>query len=174
MNEFICSWGNSVIVVTVLCLIIFLFVFIKSFRYFGGQKKKRISYSIILFITNIIIVFALMYVFFYMPLKITLNEKEIFVDQVKSGFSITYDEISEIRRYTKNDSKNTIRVFGSGGLFGYIGKFKNSQIGSIQMYATDISNRVLIRTKSKNINYVISCKDPDIFIDKVKINLKKL
>ncbi|GHT75487.1 hypothetical protein AGMMS50262_10940 [Bacteroidia bacterium] len=107
-----------------------------------------------------------------MPQQIIMRKDGIFVDQVKFGFLIPYNEISEIRKYTKDDSKNTIRIFGSGGLFGYIGKFKNPQIGNIQMYATDSSNRILIQTKDKNTNYIISCAESDVLIEKVKKNLK--
>jgi hypothetical protein len=103
-----------------------------------------------------------------MPVKIKLEDGKIFVDQVKSGLSIPYNEIIEIRNYSKHDSQNTTRVFGSGGLFGYIGKFDNPQIGNIQMYVTDSSNRILIRTKTQN--YVVSCKTPDLFIRQVKSN----
>jgi hypothetical protein len=105
-----------------------------------------------------------------MPVKIKLDDEKIFVNQVKSGFSIPYNEIMEIRNYSKHDNQNTIRVFGSGGVFGYIGKFENPQIGNIQMYVTDSSNRILIQT-SKGENYVISCKNPNVFIDKLKRNL---
>jgi hypothetical protein len=171
MNEFTCNWGESVILITILCFALLLFISGKSIRYLFKQKQKRISYSIPLLLMNFIIGFALIFTLLYMPLRIKLDDQKIYVDQVKSGFSIPYSEIIEIRNYSKRDNPNTIRVFGSSGLFGYIGKFENSQIGRVNMYVTDSSRRILIRTKDRGKNYVLSCKEPDTFIDKVKMNL---
>jgi hypothetical protein len=169
MNEFICNWGNLVVVITVLCTALLLFISVKSVKYLLKKKKRRNIHTIFLLATNFITGFALVFTFLYMPVKIKLDNERIFVDQIKSGFFIPYNEIIEIRNYSKHDSQNTIRLFGSGGLFGYVGKFENPQIGNIQMYVTNSSNRILIRTKIDN--YVISCENPDLFIDQVKRNL---
>ncbi|MDR3326691.1 MAG: PH domain-containing protein [Prevotellaceae bacterium] len=62
----------------------------------------------------------------------------------------------------KGNFANGIRTFGSGGLFGYLGKFENPQLGEFEMYATDSKNRFLVETQSKT--YVFSCKDRDKLI----------
>src|SRR5699024_10265637 len=40
----------------------------------------------------------------------------------------------------------SIRTFGIGGLFGYIGYYRNSILGSYKAYATNTDNTVLIET----------------------------
>ncbi|MDR0541013.1 MAG: PH domain-containing protein [Dysgonamonadaceae bacterium] len=54
------------------------------------------------------------------------------------------------------------RVFGSGGAFGYLGKFNNTELGDCQMYVTDASKKVLIKTSNETL--VFSCDKPDEFI----------
>lgn len=56
----------------------------------------------------------------------------------------------------------SIRTFGIGGLFGYIGYFKNSILGSYKAYATNSEKAVLIETSDKPI--IVTPDDPDLFV----------
>ena len=56
-----------------------------------------------------------------------------------------------------------IRVFGSGGLFGYIGRPHLKGIGNIRSYVVDEKNVFLIIRK-KGIPVAISVNDPDEFL----------
>lgn len=60
----------------------------------------------------------------------------------------------------------SIRTFGIGGLFGYIGYFKNSILGSYKAYATNSENAVLIHTKKKQI--IVTPDDPISFTDSLR------
>ncbi|MFM7328528.1 MAG: PH domain-containing protein, partial [Bacteroidota bacterium] len=42
----------------------------------------------------------------------------------------------------------SIRLFGSGGLFGYFGKFRNSTFGTMNWYATRLGKFVVIILRS--------------------------
>ncbi|MBZ4190210.1 PH domain-containing protein [Niabella beijingensis] len=55
------------------------------------------------------------------------------------------------------------RVFGSGGLFGYFGTFRNKQLGTMTWYLTRRDRLVLVTTV-KNRKLVLSPDDPERFI----------
>lgn len=169
MIEFICNWGKTPIIITIVVVLLILFVSLKSItslinRYRSKGKNQLLVLFFILL--SFLPLFVLFFTLLYMPLKVIVKDDGVYLSQVKGGISIPATSITEIRRYTAIDSKNTIRTFASGGLFGYLGKFENPQIGKFQMFATNTENRVLIRTGNKA--YVISCINPDAFIEAVK------
>ncbi|GHT40940.1 hypothetical protein FACS189437_07220 [Bacteroidia bacterium] len=170
MNEFICTWGISTWIITIIYFILISFVFIKTLKYCVKKQRRetRLFQGIFLALLTFISLLSLI-IILYMPLKLTNNEKFVCINQVKGNISISTDDICEVRRYTNIDSKNTLKVFASGGVFGYIGQYENPQIGTFQMYATDTKNRILIRTKDKI--YVVSCNNSDIFISQVNAYL---
>ncbi len=65
-------------------------------------------------------------------------------------------DIQEIRRY----SKSGIRLFGVGGVFGFIGLFANSEIGRHHAYVGSCYEAFLVVMKSGK-KYVFSCEDRD-------------
>jgi hypothetical protein len=168
MTEFVCNWGKTPIIITIVVVLLILFVSLKLIaliKHYLNRGKNRLL--ILSFITlSFLPLVALVVTSCYLPLKVSVNNESIYIDQIKGGITIHTKTITEIRRYTAEDSKSTIRTFASGGLFGYLGKFKNPQIGDFQMYATDAENRILIRTG--NEIYVISCNNPDMLIETVK------
>jgi hypothetical protein len=137
-------------------------ILIKRYRNKGKNNLLTLSFITLSFLPLVVLIITL----FYLPLKIFVDDENIYIDQVKGKITIRAKNITEIRRYTEADSKNTIRTFASGGLFGYLGKFENPQIGNFQMYATDTENRILIRTDNKT--YVISCNSPDVLIEAIR------
>lgn len=60
----------------------------------------------------------------------------------------------------------SIRTFGIGGLFGYIGHFRNTILGAYRAYATDPMNSVVIKYGDKNI--VVTPDRPTEFVATVR------
>lgn len=164
--EFNCSWDTQAIIITIICIVIsllvslfFLITLIKIFR--RKQNNKVFVFGSILAITIPIIV--LFIVFLFLPLKVSIKESQIILQQVKGELVIPIYDIVEISKYEPGE--NTIRKFASGGLFGYIGIFQNKTLGEFQMYATNSSDRIKIIT-DKEV-YVFSCDNPELFIKSV-------
>ena len=61
----------------------------------------------------------------------------------------------------------SIRLFGIGGVFGYIGNFKNSILGNYKAYVTHRKKTVLIVTKESQ-KILISPDDPVEFIHSLR------
>ena len=56
-----------------------------------------------------------------------------------------------------------MKMFGSGGLWGFVGVFRNSDIGSYNAFIGDMQQSFLIRTVEGRL-YVFSVEDVDDLI----------
>ena len=93
-------------------------------------------------------------------------DTDIRISRIIGDVSIPLSDIQEIERTNKNDTKDSIRTFASGGLWGYLGKFKSPNLGNYTMYVTNASQMITIRTK-ENV-YIISCNNSDKIVEIVK------
>ena len=55
--------------------------------------------------------------------------------------------IRRVRRFDRAELRGTLRTAGSGGLFGYYGRFWNRQLGHFRMYATRSKDFVLVEAE---------------------------
>ena len=60
-----------------------------------------------------------------------------------------------------------MKMFGSGGLWGFVGVFRNSDIGSYNAFIGDMQQSFLIRTVEGRV-YVFSVEDVDDLIASIK------
>jgi len=61
-----------------------------------------------------------------------------------------------------------LRLFGSGGLYGYFGYFYMRRIGTVRMYATNRHNMVLL-VDEKGRKILVSPNEADRFIQQLKL-----
>ena len=108
----------------------------------------------------------------YAPIRLNANAEKITPRMLFRTLTIPLSEVTAVSKISERDISSSIQTFGSGGLFGYLGRFKNDKIGSYNMYATELNNLILIRTSSKI--YVLSCSRPHEFIEFVNLHLIKL
>ncbi|HET6527529.1 MAG TPA: PH domain-containing protein, partial [Balneolaceae bacterium] len=59
-----------------------------------------------------------------------------------------------------------IRIWGIGGLFGFIGYFRNSRLGNYKAYSTSNKRSVILDVNGKKV--VVSPDSPSGFIKAVK------
>jgi len=166
MNEFICTWGTRPLIITILiilvvCAVSVYLIFGLTKRYKLKGKNNNFVFFCLVFAYLLPVVLVLP--FLYMPLKISVTSEMLAVKQIKGEISIPISEIIEIRKVQKGELKNCIkRTVTVGGLFGYLGKFENQQLGKFQMYVTDTKNRFIVKTK--NQVYIFSCENRDELI----------
>ncbi len=142
-------WGTSTIIMTGVVILILLGV---VFLMVKQTANWYINGSVLFFV----FVFTL-YFLAKSPLKLQINSSKIEIRQILGTEKILFKDIVELKNLPQGISKDTTRDFGSGGFFGYIGKFSNEELGNFYMYATELNNLVYIRTTNKK--YVISCRD---------------
>ena len=74
---------------------------------------------------------------------------------------IPLNSIHSIDIISTTTISGSIRLFASGGFFGYFGIFKNKNIGKYTMYATELKNLIMVKTAHKT--YVFSCRKKEAF-----------
>lgn len=86
---------------------------------------------------------------------------------LRLGWSKNID-LSEIKnvKYSPHAMTGSVRTFGIGGLFGYVGYFRNSILKSYKAYVTHRDKTVVLTTEDGEI--VISPDDPEAFVAAIK------
>ncbi|MBU3837297.1 MAG: PH domain-containing protein [Candidatus Phocaeicola faecigallinarum] len=160
--SFPCTWSMGVTAITAITIIILVastyFIWTDDFP----SSMLWLKYTlIVVFIATIIGGLG------YMPIRLTIGNDKIILHRLFGAINISIKDIIEIKAIPNSETAFSIRIFGSGGLFGYLGKFKNKILGNYTMYATNVNELILIRTDRKT--YVFSCKNRDEFIESVKL-----
>ena len=164
--SFPCTWSMGVTAITAITIIILVastyFIWTDDFP----SSMLWLKYTlIVVFIATIIGGLG------YMPIRLTIGNDKIILHRLFGAINIPIKDIIAIKAIPNSETAFSIRTFGSGGLFGYLGKFKNKKLGYYTMYATDINELILIRTARKT--YVFSCRNRDKFIESVKLTIIK-
>ncbi|RBL90330.1 PH domain-containing protein [Chitinophaga flava] len=81
-----------------------------------------------------------------------LSRKKVALADIAEAFPLAADEL-----------RGSIRTFGSGGMFGYLGYFASQQQGAYEMWCTDRASMVMIILKNKK-KLVISPVERNEFI----------
>jgi hypothetical protein len=76
------------------------------------------------------------------------------------------EDVRELRIATRDDLSGCLRLFGSGGMFGYFGLFRTSGLGKCWWYATRRDRMVVLITGTRTTLY--SPDDPGGFVDAVR------
>ncbi len=92
----------------------------------------------------------------------TINAGTVTINRWLYNVNINRADITEYRVVPDEDMKWTIRTFGVGGLFGYYGRFTNTNLGGMTWYATRRSNYVLLVAGGKKI--IVTPDDTEAFI----------
>jgi hypothetical protein len=115
-------------------------------------------------ITGLIVaVFAL--TFLWAPLGYEVDSGVLRVRRLIGPARIPLDRLREARMATSDDLRGCVRLFGSGGLFGYFGLFRTTKLGKATWYCTSRKNMVVLATDSKTI--VLSPDDASGFLNEV-------
>jgi hypothetical protein len=161
---FNCPWDTSVIFTTSISFVIILAVaialFVKMMHYKKAKKSLTAAFCLLgaLFFICIEIISAT-----FCPRSISIENEAIYIHRIKGDVVIPLETIEVIRRGNDLDTKNAKRVFGSGGAWGYLGKFRSAQLGDYQMYVTDSSQKILVKTTAGTL--IFSCDKPDEFVN---------
>ena len=114
-----------------------------------------------LLICAAIIAGVLLWAIIVSPKGVSVDEEgNITVHLVACKIRIAKDNVVKIRPFPSD--RGTIRLIGSGGLYGYMGLFRNTEIGTFSCYATDLDKSIVIYRKNKR-PMVVTVEDPSIF-----------
>ena len=109
-------------------------------------------------VTYIIFGIVAIWVLLTMPRYLLLDDKSIVITHPIGQTVILKSDIIEVRAVERSDIRGSIRLFGSGGFFGWFGIFRNSKFGTYRLYCGQLENLYLVKTLTKK--YIISSSKP--------------
>lgn len=80
----------------------------------------------------------------YSPRRYEVHGRDIIVHRVIG--SVRLGPVEMIRPATADDLRGTLRLWGSGGLFGYFGLYRTSTVGKCWWYVTNRGNTLIAAT----------------------------
>ena len=126
-----------------------------------------------LIVFNFILPLAIFLIIIYLicmalkPLSYEITKDELIIRRLIKSVRMNRADIKSVELIEKATLSGTIRTFGVGGLFGWYGKFANSQLGAMNWYVTRRDKPVLIIKKdSKKI--LISPDQAEAFVTEFK------
>ena len=108
----------------------------------------------------------------YSPRGYAALDKALIVKRLIGNVRIPLDDIREARMATADDLSGCIRLWGSGGLFGWYGLFRTSKLGKCTWYVTNRGNAVVLVTSEKTA--VVSPDDVDGFLGTIRTAVPKV
>lgn len=158
-------WSASVWIITIVTL-----AFIAGGAFHVVSIKWPVGMLWLKYLIIAILLISIIIGVRYAPIRLKANCEKITLRMVFGSRKIPLSEVTGVTRILKSDINCSIQILGSGGLFGYLGQFKNDKLGNYNMYATELNNLILVRTRNKN--YLFSCSCPYEFIEYVNLQLK--
>ena len=157
-----CPQSKGVRVSTALALVFVLVVLILEIYFF--TEMGRSLEAVILTSVLLLVAFSSFLVF---PLYIISDDEGIGIRTLIRTRRISFQEIDHIERLDRGERlfgiKDAVRLFGVGGVFGFIGWFRMKGIGTFRSYITDEKKAFLIFRKN-GLPIAISVSEPDEFL----------
>lgn len=177
-----CSQSKGIKWVTVIFFLIVSLAILVEIYY----VSKGINVTGAIVVTAILLA-ASFSCFLVFPMYIIADDEGIGIRTLAHTVRIPYENIDHIERFDDqhqlfiNKGKvgkvtlgfsfqmglfsagNTIRLFGLGGVFGYIGWFRTKGVGTFLSYVTDAKKAFLIH-RIKGLPIAISVNEPDEFM----------
>lgn len=117
-----------------------------------------------LIIWGAVITLLLCMTMFYMPLSISVDNKNLNINRPLRIKSIPLSEISSVKLCPP--TMGAIRICGSGGFFGWYGWFRESDIGKYFAYYGKASDCFLMTLKNGK-KYMLGCQDAPEMVDTI-------
>ena len=100
--------------------------------------------------------------FAYSPRGFEISEGEFHVKRLIGDVTFPLTSLRFVRDATPADFRGCVRLWGSGGLFGYYGLFWSKALGKSRWYVTDRSKAVVVTDGSQTV--LVSPEDRDGFL----------
>ena len=109
-------------------------------------------------VTYIIIILLAIWVLLTMPRYLIIQNGLLIITHPIGRTVIEKSQVVKLEAIERSDLRGSIRLFGSGGFFGWFGIFRNSKFGVYRIYCGQLENLYHIKTLTKS--YIISSSTP--------------
>ncbi len=147
-------------IITIVCFLLFGFVIYTNSALSRVPVWASALFTLVLFASFI-------GGFLYAPSKYLVKNGSLVIVRPINRIVIPLSDIREARIVSSDELGTLIRLWGSGGLFGYYGYFRSTRMGRMTLYTTRINNRILVTTVDDE-RLLISPDDTSI-LDHLKV-----
>ena len=102
----------------------------------------------------------------YSPRACAVSNRAILVKRLIGSVHFPLEDVREARAATAADLRGCMRLWASGGLFGYYGLFRTAKLGKCPWYVTNRRNAVVVVTGAKTA--VFSPDNVDGFLEAIR------
>lgn len=162
MKEFKATLNKETKITTALVLLILLIAMLLPVILLNGNTLV-LALSIFILLPVLFIAYALR------PVKYIIDANNLIIVKGIGNKMIERKEITVVKAVTKNDLGVGIRLLGSGGFFGYYGKFSYKKIGIVNAYVVNTEHLIYLKTKNEK-QYLVSPDDTLGFVETLSQN----
>ena len=109
-------------------------------------------------VTYTIFILLAIWVLLTMPRYLIIQNGLLIITHPIGRTVIEKSQVVKIEAIERSDLRGSLRLFGSGGFFGWFGIFRNSKFGVYRIYCGQLENLYHIKTLTKS--YIISSSTP--------------
>lgn len=140
--------------------LLFIAIITSEFALTNGPFQGMPKYTSIGLLLIYLLVYGLR------PVRYTVTPEHLVIHRPLKDVKIERSMIESVTVIDKSDIAWTMRIFGSGGLFGYFGRFRNKKIGIMTWYATRKDSAIWVRTIN-NKNIILTPDKPNQFVSAI-------
>ena len=160
MGRFGASWSALTWVVTLLVIgVAIVAVGVLLSRAEEAHGIDRVALLGVAMVVPVALGFAVVFA----PLGYTVDDVGIVVNRIGPKVCILQGEIADIGRLSARDLGFSVRVCGSGGFFGFFGRFWSRRLGHHRMYATNMRDLVFVE-RMDGTRFILSPYPADVFV----------
>ncbi len=120
-------------------------------------------------ILSSIILVLIAFTLFYMPLSISVDENSLKIRRCLKSKTIALSDIKSVRLCQPTMGER--HICGSGGWFGYWGRFMERDLGRYFAYYGKASDCFLVRLKNGR-QYLLGCTDPQPMVEYIEKKIR--
>jgi hypothetical protein len=165
MNTYKAPWSTLLTVITTIVSVVLLGIMVIgiSIQMEGYQFQW---YIIMIGLPAAILIITV----FFMIRKFELRGSSLLIHRLGWKKSIDLGSLKSAE-FDPAAAKNSIRLFGNGGLFAFSGIYRNKKLGNYRIYATDFKKCVVLKTDQRT--FVITPENPEKFVEEISILINK-
>lgn len=166
MNEpsvFAAPWDQKIAVITVVASLLIL-ASTGLILWVMTDRVQSTALRALLGLGAILALSALLGGVLLAPRRYAIRGDRVVIERAVCPVEIPIAAIRAAEPLARGSLAGSLRVLGSGGLFGYFGRFRNQALGDYRMYATRSDGYVVLRADRP---YVLTPATPDRFIEAV-------
>ncbi len=135
-------WSWEVKIVSTLALVTIIGASLLVIFVDGGTMITKLILPLLFLL---VIVFSL----YWAPRSLSIDQEKLTCHTLGSRIEIPLSSILFVSQIEPKDIRTSMRLFGSGGMFGYMGRFRTRKLGNYTMYITERRNLILVTTQTK-------------------------